>query len=748
MQSMHTNGLLSKNHYSLMKTLTMSIFLLLIFSTFVLRASAVQQFSLEPQSTQAVIGLEKVILKCVVTNKIGELFWLKDSHILGSDKDPQLSGVPRYSIVGDANNGEYNLQIQDVVLEDDGQYECQVLAGTEGETLRSAPLAKLTVIRPPISVSIENSPTLSAVEGIPIELVCRGLKGNPAAEIKWYRDGAVVEGAVYSTEPSQNDPTGKLHDAKSVLSITPTLTDDAAVYTCQVTNAALNEPYKAIIDLDVQYKPVVVIESSHQTVKENNEVIFNCVADANPDTMTYAWYRSDVIIEGASEAQLQKRITKNDNGVTFKCVATNAVGSGEDSIQLNVHFAPFFTTYPEDISVDFGEQAIIECAADGNPKPAIKWTRLGSRVTISTMNRLQFDTVKDSDVGMYVCTATVTGFEAEVHYARLDINSIPVIESKEEQCTELGSTAQINCFTDTKPDPMMIEWNWDDGDMRLETGTSIDRFSAKKEGIKGGVRSILFIEDTAEEDMKPYNCTIWNEKGVSWLMITLKPCEMDMIIFIIIGVVSGSILILTLTVIGIMCCKFRYNRRKKLTLNEEEEEKQSVEIIRRLSDYDLSKEEKESKYNKEYEESKGSPESTRSSHDRYAVPSKIMHKRRDSWDSYDRPPSRGMRYYNGPYSRRHFNDYVEPEYLPYRGRSCHDYAERPRDFPRHRENEKARDDYYKDSLYRNNRYNRRKDEYREREWKKKKEDIIETREAVETISNHSNDSEHNLATDV
>ena len=40
---------------------------------------------------------------------------------------------------------------------------------------------------------------------------------------------------------------------------------------------------------------------------------------------------------GASHAQLKKRITKNDNGVTFKCVATNAVGSGEDSIQLNVH---------------------------------------------------------------------------------------------------------------------------------------------------------------------------------------------------------------------------------------------------------------------------------------------------------------------------------------------------------------------------------------------------------------------------
>ncbi|XP_071957839.1 kin of IRRE-like protein 1 [Antedon mediterranea] len=738
---------------------TLKMFFVLFLMAFTLKASAVQQFAKQPASIQVVIGLERVVLECVITDKIGELIWLKDGQILGSDLDPGLSGVPRYSIIGDISIGEFNLQIEDVVLADDGHYECQVLAGTQGETtLRSSPLAKLTVIRPPISVSVDNSPTLSAVEGKAISLTCRGLQGNPPAQITWYRDEQVVGGAAaYSTEVSPNDASGKLHDAKSVLTITPTLNDDAAIYVCHVINDALNEPYKAIIDLDVQYAPVVSIEISHEIIKENMLVTFNCVATGNPNAMSYAWYRNDVIMSGATEAQLERTMSKNDNGVTFKCVAMNAVDSREATVTLNVHFAPFFTTYPEDISVDYGEQAIIECAADGNPKPTIKWTRLGSRATLSTMNRLQFDNVKDGDVGIYMCTATVTGFGAEAHYARVDINGIPIIESKDVQCVEPGDTAQIDCFTDTKPDPMMIEWNWNDGEEHLETGSAFERFSAQKSTTKHGVRSILYIEETSDEDFRAYNCTIWNEKGSSWLIITLTPCEMDMIIFIIIGVVSSSVFILVAAVMVIICFKRRYNRRKKLTLNEEEEvdddeddEKKSVEIIKRLSDYDLTKEEKERKY-REYNNYKNSPESTRSSHDRYAVPTKIMRKRWNSWDSYDRPPSRGARQNYGSYSRRH-NDYVDPEYLPYRGRSRHDCAERPRTLPRYRDDDKIRNaDYQRYSEYRNNKYNKRDDKLKEREWIKKREDDVESGRKAEPddVSKHSTESTHgNLATDV
>ena len=74
------------------------------------------------------------------------------------------------------------------------------------------------------------------------------------------------------------------------------------------------------------------------------------------------------------------------------------------------------------VSVDEEGPAQMSCSADGNPTPTIKWTRLGSRATLSTMHVLQFDLVRESDVGTYVCIATVPGFEPIMSYGRVDIN--------------------------------------------------------------------------------------------------------------------------------------------------------------------------------------------------------------------------------------------------------------------------------------------------------------------------------------
>ena len=38
------------------------------------------------------------------------------------------------------------------------------------------------------------------------------------------------------------------------------------------------------------------------------------------------------------------------------------------------------------------------------------------------MSNLQFDSVRESDIGVYVCTAMVDGFDPVVAYGRLDIN--------------------------------------------------------------------------------------------------------------------------------------------------------------------------------------------------------------------------------------------------------------------------------------------------------------------------------------
>lgn len=41
--------------------------------------------------------------------------------------DYTLPGYKRYKVIGDHGAGEYHLEIKDVQLEDDGEFECQVL---------------------------------------------------------------------------------------------------------------------------------------------------------------------------------------------------------------------------------------------------------------------------------------------------------------------------------------------------------------------------------------------------------------------------------------------------------------------------------------------------------------------------------------------------------------------------------------------------------------------------------------------
>ena len=65
------------------------------------------------------------------------------SYFLGYDRT--VPGKPRYSVLGTDNSGEFSLQITDVQLEDDADYECQVGPALYNQPIRHK--AHLTVQR-------------------------------------------------------------------------------------------------------------------------------------------------------------------------------------------------------------------------------------------------------------------------------------------------------------------------------------------------------------------------------------------------------------------------------------------------------------------------------------------------------------------------------------------------------------------------------------------------------------------------
>lgn len=83
---------------------------------------------------------------------------------------------------------------------------------------------------------------------------------------------------------------------------------------------------------------------------------------------------------------------------------------------------PRFTTTPEDVTyVNIGDSIILNCEAEGTPKPEIFWFREDKSVepsdTVGIFNdgtELRINKIRDEDIGDYVCVAR--NAEGRVHH--------------------------------------------------------------------------------------------------------------------------------------------------------------------------------------------------------------------------------------------------------------------------------------------------------------------------------------------
>uniref|UniRef100_A0A1I7WEL1 Rab-GAP TBC domain-containing protein n=1 Tax=Heterorhabditis bacteriophora TaxID=37862 RepID=A0A1I7WEL1_HETBA len=95
-----------------------------------------------PQESFVSIG-KTIVLNCKVENQKGAVQWMKNGFGLGVDR--QLKFFPRYSMIGSASKGEYNLQIINATVGDDDIYACQISEAAHEPSVISNP-AKLTVL--------------------------------------------------------------------------------------------------------------------------------------------------------------------------------------------------------------------------------------------------------------------------------------------------------------------------------------------------------------------------------------------------------------------------------------------------------------------------------------------------------------------------------------------------------------------------------------------------------------------------
>uniref|UniRef100_A0A8C5EG14 Ig-like domain-containing protein n=1 Tax=Gouania willdenowi TaxID=441366 RepID=A0A8C5EG14_GOUWI len=509
-------------------------------------------FSQQPQDLVVVAG-QPVTLPCTIPGYHGVVLWIKDGLALGVGRD--LSGYPRYTVIGDHSSGEHHLRIQRVELMDDALFECQAVQAA----MRSRP-ARLTVLVPPENPVISGGPVVSLRAGDPLNLTCHADNAKPAASILWIRNGEVLNGAMYSKTLLRD---GRRESTVSTLYLSPSNIETGQQIICRASNKAVPNGKESSVTIDIQHLPLVNLSVEPQPVLEGNLVKFHCSAKANPPVTLYRWAKGASIIKDVTGDTYEVMVDHSFFTEPVSCEVTNPLGSTNISRNVDVYFGPRMAAEPQSLQVDLGSDAVFNCAWTGNPSLTIVWMKRGSGVVLSNENILTLKSVRQEDAGKYVCRAVVPRVGAGEKEVSLTVNGPPTISSTQTQQALHGEKGQIKCFIRSTPPPDRIAWSWKE--TVLESGTS-GRYTVETVNTDEGVISTLTMSNIVPADFQTiYNCTAWNSFGSDTEIIRLK--EQDghisllfsaesLPVAVIIGIAVGAFVavIVLMGTIGAFCC--------------------------------------------------------------------------------------------------------------------------------------------------------------------------------------------------
>ena len=96
---------------------------------------------------------------------------------------------------------------------------------------------------------------------------------------------------------------------------------------------------------------------------------------------------------------------KSESVGNYSCFVRNAFGSDSYSIRLEVFVPSKWMNEPKNTSARVGDNVVIECSADGSPKPRIIWRKISGNNKNKEMNGnvVKFANIQSSDSGSYEC---------------------------------------------------------------------------------------------------------------------------------------------------------------------------------------------------------------------------------------------------------------------------------------------------------------------------------------------------------
>ncbi|XP_054588596.1 immunoglobulin superfamily DCC subclass member 4 isoform X1 [Nothobranchius furzeri] len=353
--------------------------------------------------------------------------------------------------------------------------------------------------------------------GSPLLLDCSLGTSSAPFNVTWFKDGHLL--GLEESEFLQHLDNGSV-----VLLPTPTESRPPqsveGSYSC-VSASAIGALTSRTVNVLLASLSRFHQQPSSLTVPSGGAARFHCRIEGAP-TPVITWEKDGEAIPNNTRfislpnGVLQiLEVTKEDEGF-YRCAASNSARKDfSDEARLNVTTG---TTHalnpvvivapPQNTTVLLGHLAVMECMAQGHPKPLVSWSRqdgkpISTDVMVLATNLVIRDTRRHHG-GVYVCRANKPRTREFVFAAaELHVPAPPVIvQPPEAMSLSRGNTARFLCNSSGEPLPLL---HW------LKNGQPVKPFRRLKMQSPG----VLLINQLALEDAGYYQCIADNGLGTA-----------------------------------------------------------------------------------------------------------------------------------------------------------------------------------------------------------------------------------------
>ncbi|CAH1774310.1 unnamed protein product [Owenia fusiformis] len=435
----------------------------------------------------ATVG-SSVTIPCNKPVSDGRLIWGKSPGPTIAIDGVLQSGIDKSKFTLTETNGYQTLGISGLSLEDNGIYDCHLLADSDTDG------TEVIILVPPEPL-VNNPPMRIVYENSDIEMECISPNGKPLADISWTltnRRGEVQPLTGVDTDVIQANGLGT---RTSKLKYKMTREAIGATFKCKAERSELFYSEEKTFNTTLYVRPLnPTIIGNEEGTSVNTMVEITCFAfDANP-AATIDWYKDNVKLSGETTLAnatehgtfdayntLSFVVDLYDNNTVYECrvnhpvMQMNSEAEKTASRTILVNYPPNIIANNATVSMMELNQVTVPCVVNGQPPAHVEWYLDGKQINTSSpryYNSLQGKdpivadltilSTHGRDKGTYECRGFNKLGSATAFSSTLDIYHRPYcLRQKRKYATELNKAVDIFCHVESNPAMVIITWLYD-----------------------------------------------------------------------------------------------------------------------------------------------------------------------------------------------------------------------------------------------------------------------------------------------